>query len=339
MINHTIVSDFGEHRRKRLAPKSLSVALACLPCLLLLTSCEDESGSRKAGAEEIRSLREQIASTRADIEKIQTSFGPARAIEPWVLASYPIQPLIVAISRSVSSPSSLTQLTLAREADSPRRVTISLELLGAPRSQMESILKAIHNLGLSEQSVTQTNSDEAIKFDAVLVWKDSDREGNVQGPSDPRPATNSDADEDGPALRARLKSLQEDVRSLTDQASDAARFAQDWRRQFFLTTEADDAEAAISMKLRESELAVPFSSFKIVDCSPLYPAWSKAIPQVLQGECVIEDNYTKCLNALGMMERDEPSLRISRVSISCAGRDKCRFDLVLEVPLLNKSPN
>lgn len=133
--------------------------------------------------------------------------------------------------------------------------------------------------------------------------------------------------------------MQEEARSLNDQAPKAARFAQDWRRHFFSTTEADDVETGISMKLRESELAVPFSSFKIVDCSPLYPAWSKAIPQVLQGECVIEDNYAKCLNPLGMMERDEPSLRISRVSISCAGRDKCRVDLVLEVPLLNESPN
>lgn len=140
---HTTMSGIREHHKSGLAPKSLSVALACLPCLLLLTSCEDELGSRKAGAEEIRSLREQIASTRADIEKIQTSFGPARAIEPWVLASYPIQPLIVAISRSVSSPSSLKRLTLAREEDSPRCVTISLELLDAARSQMESILKAI----------------------------------------------------------------------------------------------------------------------------------------------------------------------------------------------------
>ena len=283
------VSDSNRPQKNRLAPKCLSVALACLSCLLLLTSCEGESGSRQAGAEEIRSLREQIASTRADIEKIQTSVSQACAIEAWVLASHPIRPLIIAITSSVSAPSSLQQLTLAREADNPGRVTISLQLSSDdPKSQLESLLQVIHDLGFREQSVTQTNSDEAITFDAVLVWKDWDREGNVQVSATPPPVTSSDADENGPALRARLKSLQEYALSLTAQAADVVKFAQAWQPYFALSTEANDAEAGISMKLRESELTVPRSSFKIVDCGPLYPGLSEAIPQILHGEVVIE---------------------------------------------------
>ena len=94
------------------------------------------------------------------------------------------------------------------------------------------------------------------------------------------------------------------------------------------------------MKLRESELAVPRSSFKIVDCGPLYPGLSEAMPQILHGEVVIEDNFAKGINWLGIMERVKPTMRICSVSISAAGTaDECRFDLVLEVPLLKKSPN
>lgn len=324
----------------RLAPKRLSIALVCLSAVLFLTSGEEASGSRKTGFAEVQSLREQIASARADIEKIQTSFSQARAIEAWLSAAHPIQPLIVAITRSVSAPSGLKQLQLAREADSPGRVTISLELSDASQSQMESILEAVHNLGFREQSVTQTDSNGAIKFDAVLVWKDADSEGtSTQVSAAPPPPSSPDVEEDAPSLQATLRSLQDYAQTLTSQTADAIEFAHIWQPYFALTTQADVAEIGITMKLREAELAVPFSSFKIVDCGPLYPRWSEAIPQVLHGEFVIEDNFAKGLNWLGTMETVKPAMRICRVSISrSAGRDECRFDLVLEVPLLKKSP-
>ena len=321
-------------QKNRLAPKCLSIAFACV---LLAASCE----GGETGPEEIESLQEQIASARADIEKIQTSFSQARAIEAWVSAANPIQPLIVAITRSVSASSRLKQLQLTREADSPGRVTISLEVSSDdPKSQLESVLKAIHNLGFREKSVTQTNSEEAIKFDAVLVWKDSDREGAVQVSADSLAQTSPDAGEDEPALRATLASLQVYARALTSQNVDALNFAASWQPYFALTDEANLAEKGISLKLRVSELAVLRSSFKIVDCSPLYPRWSGAIPQVFQGEVVIEDSFAKVLNWLGMMEKVKPTMRIRSVSISAAGRaDECRFNLVLEVPLLKKSSN
>jgi hypothetical protein len=319
-------------QKNRLAPKCLSIAIACLPCALLVASCE----GGETGPEQILSLREQIASTRADIERIQNSSVQARAIEAWVSASLPIQPLIVAISRAVSAPSTLKELELAREADSPGRVRISLELSSDdPESQMVSILEAIHNLGFREQSVTQTDSDGAIKFDAILVRKDS-----AQASVAPPPPTNPEADEDETSLRAALLSLQDYARALTSQNADALNFAHMWQPYFALTDEANVVERGISMKLRESELAVPRSSFKIVDCSTPYPRWSEAIPQVSQGEVVIEDNYAKVLNWLGMMENARSTMRICKISISqSAGKDNCRFDLVLELPLLKKSPN
>ena len=152
--------------------------------------------------------------------------------------------------------------------------------------------------------------------------------------------TSADAGEDVPALRATLTSLQDYARSLSSQNVDALNFAASWQPYFALIDEANLAERGISMKLRASELAVPRSSFKIVDCGPPYPRWSEAIPQILHGEVVIEDNFAKVLNWLGMMEKVKPTMRICSVSISAAGRtDECRFDLVLEVPLLKKSSN
>lgn len=320
-------------QKNRLAPKFLSIAFVCV---LFASSCE----GGETGPEEIRSLQEQIASARADIEKIQTSSLQARAIEAWVSAANPIQPLIVAITRSMSAQSRLKRLQLARDADSPGRMTISFEVSSDdPKSQLESILKAVHDLGLREQSVTQTNSEEAIKFDAVLVWKDSDREGAVQVSADSLAQTSPDAGEDEPALRATLASLQVYARALTSQNVDALNFAAKWQPYFALTDEANLAEKGISLKLRVSELAVLRSSFKIVDCSPLYPGLSEAIPQILHGEVVIEDNFAKGINWLGMMESVKPTMRICSVSITSAGKDKCRFDLVLEVPLLKKSSN
>ncbi len=342
---------------QRLAPKPLSIALAFLSAVLFFTSCEVAPGSSQSASEEIRSLREQIASVRADIEKIQTSSIQARVIEAWVSASLPIQPLIVAITRSVSAPGKLKELRLAREADSPGRVTISLELSDAPKSQMESTLTAIHSVGFREQSVTLTDSDGAIKFDAILVWEGSNSGGtrfypggqtngtspaagsSVQVSAAPSIPTSPNADDDAPSLRAALRSLQDYARALADQTADTLAFARAWQPYFALTDEANLAEKGISMKLRMSELAVPRSSFKIVDCSPLYPRWSEVIPQVLQGEVVIEDNFAKGINWLGMMERVKPTTRICSVSIASAGKDKCRFDLVFEVPLVKKLPN
>ena len=53
----------------------------------------------------------------------------------------------------------------------------------------------------------------------------------------------------------------------------------------------------------------------------------------------IEDNFAKAINWLGMMEKVKPTTRICSVSIASAGKDKCRFDLVFEVPLVKKLPN
>ena len=326
------MSDRNCPQKNRRALKRLSIALACLPFALLVAGSE----GGETGTEEILSLREQIASTRADIERIQNSSVQARAIEAWVSASLPIQPLIVALSRSVSAPSTLKELELAREADSPGRVRISLELSSDdPKPQMVRILESIHNLGFREQSVTQTDSDGAIKFDAVLVRKDP-----AQVPAAKPPPTNPEADEDETSLRAALLSLQHYARALTSQNADALNFAHMWQPYFALTDEANVAERGISMKLRQSELAVSRSSFKIVECSTLYPRWSEAIPQVSQSEVVIEDNYAKVLNWLGMMENARSTMRICKISISrSAGKDSCRFDLLLELPLLKKSPN
>lgn len=330
------MSDMRENRKNRLASKRLAIVLACLPCVLLATSCEDVFGSPKAGADDVLSLQEQIASAKADIERMQASSVQARAIEAWLSASVPIQPLIVTIIRSLSSQSTVKQLQLAREADSPGRVAISLQLSSDdPESQTESILKAIHNLGFREQSVTQTNSDGTIKFDAVVVWKDS-----VQASAAPPPPASADADEDETSLQATLRSLQDYAHALASQNANSLEFAAKWQPYFALTTEADAAEMGTLMKLRESELAVASSSFKAVDCDPFYPAWSKAIPQVLQGEVVIEDSYAKVLNWLGTMEKVRPTTRICKISISRSnGGDKCRFDLVLESPLLGESQN
>jgi hypothetical protein len=357
LIIQTTMSDNNFPETNRVVPKFLLIALACLPCVLLSTGCDEASGSSRTGPEEIGSLREQIASASADIEKIQTSFSQARAIEAWVSAAHPIQPLIVAITRSVLAPSRLKQLQLVREADSPGRVIISLELSDAPKSQMESILEAIHNLGFREQSVTRAESSGAIKFDAVLVWKDSDSEGmrlypggqtvdavqsvdssTLVSAAPPLP-TSPNADEDGPSLRATLQSLQDYAHTLTYQTADTLEFAHMWKPYFALTNDANLAERGIAMKLREAELAVPFSSFKVEDCGPLYPGLSEAIPQILRSEVVIEDSFAKGINWLGIMERIRPTMRICRVSISpSAGKDECRFDLVLEVPLLKQSP-
>ena len=211
---------------------------------------------------------------------------------------------------------------------------------------MEGILNAIHNLGFREQSVTQTDADGAIKFDAVLVRKDSDPEGALPPPGSdlPAPATpppaSPGAGDDGPSLEATLRGLQDYRRALDAQSAETLQFALQWKPYFALTTEAETAEKGISVKLGESEPGVTSSSFKIVDCHPLYPRWSGAIPQVVRGEVVIEDGYAKGMNWLGMMEKTIRTMRICEVSIArSAARGECRFDVVLEVPLLKNSPN
>ena len=338
----------SDHPRMERRPASrLPIAVVFLSAVIFSTGREAASGSSPSASEEIRSLQEQIASARSDVEKIRTSFNQARAIEAWVSAAHPMQPLIVAIARSVSAPGAIKQLQLAREADLPGRVAISLELSDAPASQMEATLKALHDLGFREKSVTRTDADGTIKFDAVLVRKDPDpaaaaspSAGSNMAASVAPPPPGPVAGGDAPSLRATLRSLQDYVLALNSQAAETLRFAQAWQPYFALTTEAVDAEKGIAINLGKSELGVTFSSFKIVDCHPLYPRWSEAMPQVSQGEVVIEDNYAKGINWLGMMERVKPAMRICRVSMSrAAAPDECRFDLVLEVPLLQKSPD
>jgi hypothetical protein len=126
---------------------------------------------RDAIRETVASLKGDIAKLKSDRAALEAKIREATDLENWVLASMPLQPLVVAIVRSMSPASSIVSLNLERDAETPSQLKLNLRLNTDSDKQLENTLEVIRQMNYREFSPTQTRVRGDLDYQASLLWQ------------------------------------------------------------------------------------------------------------------------------------------------------------------------
>jgi cell division protein FtsB len=162
----------------RLVPLLFYLSLLFLVVVGSLASIRAKfsSDQRSAVLARIESLKQEIADTKAQRTDLEKEISQALDLEAWVLASMPLQPLVVAIIRSMGSDSEVVELSLERDAETPSQLRIGLKLNTASDKQLERTLEAIRGMHYREFNPTQTRVQGNLDYRANLLWQDPSAE-------------------------------------------------------------------------------------------------------------------------------------------------------------------
>ena len=130
---------------------------------------------RDAIKQRITSLQTEIATTKANRAALEIKIREATDLEAWVLASMPLQPLIVAIVRSMDPQSSIVDLKLERDTETPSQLRLGLRLNTNSDQQLEDTLEVIRRMNYREFSPTQTRVRGDLDYRASLLWQNPHR--------------------------------------------------------------------------------------------------------------------------------------------------------------------
>jgi hypothetical protein len=126
---------------------------------------------RDATKERIATLNGEISSTKASRAALEAKIREATDLEAWVLASMPLQPLAVGIIRSMSPNSSIVELSLERDAETPSQLKMGLRMNTDSDKQLEDTLATIEKMHYREFSPTQTRVRGDLDYRASLLWQ------------------------------------------------------------------------------------------------------------------------------------------------------------------------
>lgn len=126
---------------------------------------------RDAIKQRITSLQAEITRTKADRAALESKIREATDLESWVLASMPLQPLVVAIVRSMDPQSSIVDLKLERDDETPSQLRLGLRLNTNSDQQLEDTLEVIRRMNYREFSPTQTRVRGDLDYRASLLWQ------------------------------------------------------------------------------------------------------------------------------------------------------------------------
>ena len=116
-------------------------------------------------------LKKKIDASKAARSELQKGIVEARDLEKWVLASMPLQPLVVGIMRSMEQGSDIVDLSIVRDPETPSQLKLALTLSGENDKQIEQTLKKIQDLNYREFSPTQTKVKGNLEYRASLLWR------------------------------------------------------------------------------------------------------------------------------------------------------------------------
>ncbi len=117
---------------------------------------------------ETAALQQQIQQSKSARDQLDERTLEAMDLENWVLASMPVQPLVVEIHDSIQGNSSIVNLTVERDPQTPSQLKLDLVLQTDSEKQLDSILEAVKNLGYRILSPTQSMEKENLKYRATL---------------------------------------------------------------------------------------------------------------------------------------------------------------------------
>lgn len=127
---------------------------------------------RNAVLARIEASKKEIEETKKQRSALELEISEAMDLEAWVLASMPLQPLVVAVIRSMGPDSEIVEFSLERDSDTPSQLRLGLKLNTASDKQLEKTLAVIRAMDYREFNPTQTRVQGNLDYRANLIWQD-----------------------------------------------------------------------------------------------------------------------------------------------------------------------
>jgi hypothetical protein len=175
-----IADDFKTDRKDILPP--LPAVLRLVPILFYLTVissvilcalffyqlklANDSIQTAKAGLAEAQA---QVASTAAERKLLESQILRATDVQGWVEGSRPLQPLVVAVARSIKEEASLADLKLDRDEESPSSLKLAMRIGTSSPTQLEETTDAISKENFRLLQPEQTLAEGQINYRATIV--------------------------------------------------------------------------------------------------------------------------------------------------------------------------
>jgi len=181
-IPRRIIDDFKNDRKGILPP--LKPILRLVPMLFYLAAASAfvlttlfivHTGILKANIvvynAGIADAKAQIANTAAERAKLEMRILKATDVQAWVEGSRPLQPLAVAVSRSIGDNATLGDLKLTRDEQSPATLTLTMKLGSASATSRQQLDLTTASIAKDYRLVQpqQTFSQGEVDYRVTLV--------------------------------------------------------------------------------------------------------------------------------------------------------------------------
>lgn len=128
------------------------------------------------------SLGAQTQDTRSQRAALEAQIKKATDIQNWVASSRSLQPLILAVTRSMGPRSSIVDLRLDRNPDNPSQIKMTLSMGTDSTKQLDLTVEKIAALNYRAFSPTQTLGRGQLDYKATLVHQDPFNRQNEEAP-------------------------------------------------------------------------------------------------------------------------------------------------------------
>lgn len=183
LLAETKIDDF-KTERKDVAPP-LPMVMRLVPILFYLSlvflavvgtvasiHAKFSSDQRSSLSSSIEAIKTDIEGTKKQRASLEAEIAEAMDMEAWVLASMPLQPLVVAVTRSMGTDAEIVDFSLERDAETPSQLRLGLKLNTASDKQLEKTLAVIRSMNYREFNPTQTRVQGNLDYRANLIWQD-----------------------------------------------------------------------------------------------------------------------------------------------------------------------
>lgn len=136
---------------------------------LLRNAASAEADWKARTAERNKSL----ALIKTETTAVEAQARRANDVLSWVEGSRNLQPLVVAIIRSMEPSSSIAELALARDPATPTQMKLTLRLNAQGTRQLDATLEQIAAMNFRAYNPNRTQSRGEIDYDATLIYQEA----------------------------------------------------------------------------------------------------------------------------------------------------------------------
>lgn len=179
---NTLCHDFKTPRTD--ASKRLPPIFAIVPILFYVTvlggaylsatsymSYRDATESRDQWQQYQTGQEEAKAGFESQGAQVAREKWKAEKLAQWVEGTRALQPISVAISRSVPAEISLSELALERSTEIPQQINLSVRINSGTLEEIAKIQSAIAALNYRPYNSSQIKAGDALDYRSMLVWQ------------------------------------------------------------------------------------------------------------------------------------------------------------------------